>query len=380
MYKSILKPILFLFNPERVHNLFIFIGRILGATLIGRYIVRIFCGYKNPILETIVCGIKFKNPVGLAAGFDKDIELTSIIPSVGFGYMEVGAVTRYPYMGNEGLRLARLPQDESLIVYYGLKSIGAEEIEKKLKKLKFTFPVGLNIAKTNRADICGEKSATDYVETYKILGKYFAYVVINISCPNAQDGCTFQDPVMLNVLLNVISKEKKTCPVFLKLSCHLSENEIDSIIEVVDKHSFIDGFVMGNLSKNREILNLKSEKKKLDLIPYGGISGKPIKDLSTKAIRYIYKKTKGKYVIIGLGGVFTAKDAYEKIKAGASLIQIITGMIYEGPTIVKDINKGLVKLISYDGYSNISQAVGTEVDIENGSITRENLLNKYGNE
>lgn len=358
MYKSILKPILFLFDPERVHNFFIVIGKILGSMSISRYIVRIFCLYKNPILETTICGIKFENPVGLAAGFDKDIELVNIMPCVGFGYMEVGAVTRYPYEGNKGLRLVRLPKDDSLIVYYGLKSIGAEKIEKKLKKIKFNFPVGINIAKTNRADICGDKSVIDYVETYKILGKYFSYITINISCPNAQDGCTFQDPKMLNELLGMLNKEEKTCPVFLKLSCHLNKNEIDDIINVVEKYNFIDGFVMGNLSKRRDILDLKSNKEILNLAPSGGISGRPIRELTTTTIRYIYKKTKGKYVIIGLGGIFTAEDAYEKIKAGASLVQIITGLIYGGPTTVKSINKGLIKLLQNDGYTNISQAVG----------------------
>ncbi len=360
MYKKLIKPILFLFDPEHVHDFFIFVGKILGSNFLTRYFVDIFCNYKNLRLKTRVCEIDFENPVGLAAGFDKDVDLTEIMPSVGFGYMEVGAVTRHPYEGNKGLRLVRLPKDQSLIVYYGLKSIGAEKIEKKLKHLKFKFPVGINIAKTNRVDICGDKSVTDYIETYKILGRYFAYVTINISCPNAQDGCTFQDPDMLDQLLFSLSKEEKVCPVFLKLSVHLDQTEIDNIVSIVDKYVFVDGFVMGNLSKRRDILDLKSEKERLNLIPLGGISGKPVKDLSTNLIRYIYKKTKGKYVIIGLGGVFTAEDAYEKIKAGASIIQIITGLIYGGPMSVKNINKGLVKLLEKDGYSNIAEAVGKE--------------------
>ncbi len=360
MYTKIIKPILFRFDPEHVHDFFVATGRVLGATALTRGLVGMFCRYENPMLETTVCGIHFKNPIGLAAGFDKDVQLTNVMPAVGFGYMEVGAVTRYPYEGNKGLRLARLPADQSLIVYYGLKNIGAEEIEKKLKRLSFSFPVGLNIAKTNRADIMGEKSVEDYVETYRMLGKYFAYVTINVSCPNAQDGCTFQDPAMLDDLLGAYAKEEKVCPIFLKISSHLSEQEIDDILAVVLKYSFIDGFITGNLSKRRDILDLKSEKERLDLIPAGGISGKPVQELTTNEIRYIYKKTKGKYVIIGLGGVFTAEDAYEKIKAGALLVQIITGLIYGGPTTVKDINKGLVELLKRDGYKNIAEAVGKE--------------------
>jgi dihydroorotate dehydrogenase len=193
-----------------------------------------------------------------------------------------------------------------------------------------------------------------------MLGKYFSYVTLNVSCPNAQDGCTFQDPSMLEDLLSAIRLEEKTCPVFLKISSHLTMEEIDEIIAVVEKYPFVDGFITGNLSKRRDILDLKSEKEKLDLIPAGGISGKPVRELTTNAIRHIYKKTKGKYTIIGLGGVFTALDAYEKIKAGASLVQIITGLIYGGPTTVKEINKGLVALLKRDGYSHISEAVGKE--------------------
>lgn len=360
LYTKILKPILFRHDPEHVHDFFVATGKVLGTTALSRWAVGLFCRYENPMLETDVCGIHFKNPIGLAAGFDKDVELTAVMPAVGFGSMEVGAVTRHPYEGNKGLRLARLPDDESLIVYYGLKNIGAEKIEKKLRTLQFKIPTGINIAKTNRSDIKGEASVQDYVETYRMIGKYFAYVTLNVSCPNAQDGCTFQEPHMLDELLFAISKEGKICPVFLKISSHLSEEELDGILAVVEKYSFVDGFITGNLSKRRDILDLKSSKERLDLIPAGGISGKPVRELTTNMIRSIRKKTGGKYVIIGLGGVFTAEDAYEKIKAGASLVQIITGLIYGGPTTVKNINKGLVRLLKQDGYAHVSEAVGKE--------------------
>ena len=250
------------------------------------------------------------------------------MPSVGFGFMEVGAITRHPYEGNEGRRLVRLPKDQSLIVYYGLKSIGADAIEEKLQHLKFKIPTGINIAKTNRADIQGERSIEDYVKTYQMLGRYFAYVTLNVSCPNAQDGCMFQEPHLLTALLSAIGREEKCCPIFLKLSTHLTTKEVDEILDVVDKHSFVDGFIIGNLVKRRNILHLASPPETLNRIPQGGISGKPLKDLSTNLIRHIYQKTNGKYVLVGLGGVFTAEDAYEKIKAGASLVQIITGLIY----------------------------------------------------
>jgi len=358
MYEKILKPIFFHFDPEHIHDFFSWFGALLGSNPVTRSVVAAFCDYEHPSLATRVAGMEFKNPVGLGGGFDKDARLTKIMPSVGFGFMEVGSITHFPYEGNRGLRLARLPDDRSLIVYYGLKNDGAEAIERRLKGKRFRFPVGINIAKTNRVDIRGERSVEDYVATYRMLARHFNYVTLNVSCPNAQDGCTFQDPAMLDALLAAIAKEEKTCPVFLKVSSHLSMDEVDAIIAVVKRYSFVDGFVVANLARDRRILHLRSPKKQLEILPEGGISGAPIKMLTTEMIRHVYKKTGGRYVIIGLGGVFTAEDAYEKIKAGASLVELVTGLIYGGPMAVKRINQGLVKLLERDGYATIADAVG----------------------
>jgi dihydroorotate dehydrogenase len=361
MYESLIKPLLFLFDPERMHDFFVALGEAFGEVPGGRQLIAAVCGYENPGLETKIFGVDFKNPVGLAAGFDKDVRLTRIMPAVGFGFMEVGSVTQFPYGGNPGRRLVRLPDDRSIIVYYGLKNIGAAAVAEKLPGLlPFKLPVGLNIAKTNRADIKGEKSVEDYVMTYRMLAGHFAYTTLNISCPNAQDGCLFQDPRMLDNLLAAFVKEEKRGPIFLKISDDLTAREVDDILSVVQKYPFIDGFVVGNLAKRRDALVLRSSAERLNLLPQGGISGGPVKDLSTNIIRHIYRRTGGKYVLIGLGGVFDAEDAYEKIKAGASLIQIVTGLIYKGPTIVKKINKGLVELLARDGYRNVSEAIGKE--------------------
>ena len=360
MYESIIKPFFFWFDPERVHNFITSVGEWLGSFWLGRAIVRAICGYKNPMLETTVRGIHFKNPIGLGAGFDKDVRLTQIMPSVGFGFMEIGAITHLPYEGNPGPVLARLPADQSLIVYYGLKNHGADAINKKLDHLKFEIPVGVNIAKTNNAEIKGEKSVKDYLATYRILAPRFSYVTLNVSCPNAQDGCTFQDPKMLEDLLAVIAPEKKYGPVFLKISSHLSIKEVDDILAVVEKYPFVDGFIVANLMKKRELYSFKSTEAELNKIPEGGISGKPMQKLSDDIIRHIYGSTKGKYILIGLGGVFTAEDAYEKIKAGASLVQMVTGLIYGGPLAVKRINRGLVKLLERDGFKHVAEAVGVD--------------------
>lgn len=358
MYETILKPIFFRFDPERVHDFVTGVGETLGGSAAGRALVKAACRYEHPALETDVCGIHFKNPIGLGAGFDKDVRLTQILPSVGFGFMEVGAITQHAYEGNDGLRLARLPADQALIVYYGLKNHGAAATLSKIERLKFAFPVGINIAKTNRADIKGRKSIEDYAATYRLLASRFAYVTLNVSCPNAQDGCTFQEPYLLDELLAAVGQEKKYGPVFLKISSHLSIAEVDGILEVVRKHPFVDGFIVANLAKRRDMLVLSSSREQLNAIPDGGISGKPMRKLSTDIIRHIYRETKGKYTIIGLGGIFTAEDAYEKIKAGASLVQMVTGLIYGGPFAVKRIKQGLVPLLRRDGFKTIAEAVG----------------------
>ncbi len=365
MYEYLLRPILFRFDPERVHDFFVWFGERLGNNPAGRTLVRTFSAYRHPSLRTRVAGIAFENPIGLGAGFDKDVRLTRIMPSVGFGFMEVGAVTRRPYEGNAGRRLVRLPDDHSLIVYYGLKNVGAEDVLRRLPALqangKFGIPVGVNIAKTNRADIKGGASIEDYAATYRMLGPHFSYVTLNISCPNAQDGCTFQEPHMLDGLLAALSRERKYCPAFLKISSHLSVEETDAILDVVARYPFVDGFVVGNLSKRRDRLVLRSPRERLDLLPQGGISGVPVKDISTDLIRHIRRRTGGRYALIGLGGVFTAEDAYEKILAGASLVQVVTGLIYGGPRAVRRINKGLAGLLARDGYAHVADAVGKGV-------------------
>lgn len=365
MYEKILKPVLFRFDPESMHDLFTRIGQVLGSSAPLRWATAAVCSYEHPSLATRVAGIDFKNPVGLGAGFDKDVRLTKIMPAVGFGFMEVGAITRWPYEGNAGRRLVRLPEDRSLIVYYGLKNEGAEAAAARLpagaKKIKCTFPVGVNIAKTNRADIKGGAAVEDYVATYRMLAHHGNYVTLNLSCPNTEDGRTFQDPHALDALLAAIAREPKPVPIFLKLSADLSMEAVDAIIAVVEKYpGLVDGFVIANLAKDRGMVRLRSPQATLDLIPAGGISGAPVRELSTAMVRHIYRTTHGKYILIGLGGVFTAEDAYEKIKAGASLVQLVTGLIYGGPLAVKRINRGLVKLLARDGYASVADAVGKE--------------------
>jgi dihydroorotate dehydrogenase len=360
LYTTVLKPILFSFDPERIHDLFIVVGRVIGSNPITRALNALSFGYSNKKLEQKILGIKFRNPVGLAAGFDKDAKIIKSMRSTGFGYTEIGSITGEPCDGNPKPRLWRLEKSKGLIVYYGLKNEGAEKIAKKLKNQKFDIPVGISIAKTNcKATVDTEAGIKDYAKAFKELQNYGDYFTINISCPNAHGGLPFTDKEKLEKLLKELDKIPTDKPVFLKLAPDLSHKEIDEIIEVSGNHK-IKGFVCTNLTKDRENEYIKQHLKDADPVSHGGISGKPIRDLSTKIIKYIYKKTNGKYVIIGCGGIFNAKDAYEKIKAGASLLQMITGMIFQGPQTVSNINLGLTKLLEKDGFKNISEAVGTD--------------------
>ena len=352
-YKWILKPIFFKFDPENIHDLMSESLHFAGKYALTRKIAYFCWGFSNPILGQNILGIKFENPVGLSAGFDKNATMTDIMPSLGFGFEEVGSITAKAYGGNAKPRLYRLPEVKSLRVNYGLKNLGAEVLHQRLQNRICSSPIGINIAKTNASETSDVKNGIeDYFFTYKTFQDIGDYITINISCPNTcEEHPVFAEPENLDLLLEKIFSIPKAKPVFIKLS--------PEILEVCLKHK-IDGFVCTNLTK----INVLNHQGK------GGFSGKLDEELSTKTIRYVSKKINSleiaqerflrKPIIIGVGGVFTAEDAYKKIKAGASLIELITGMIYEGPQAVSDINLGLIKLLKKDGYKNISEAVGKE--------------------
>lgn len=355
LYQKGLKPILFRVDPEKVHDKFTHFGEFLGSNPITRWAIHSIYGYSNPSLRQTIAGIDFPNPVGLAAGFDKNANLTEILPHIGFGFAEIGSFTGEPCEGNPKPRLWRLPESEGLVVWYGLKNDGAIAISERLRDKKFKFPIGISVAKTNSLDTCEtEAGIADYVKAYKAFENIGNYDTINISCPNTYGGEPLTDTHKLEKLLKALNEVRNRKPMFVKLSPDLTEIELDKIIEIAQNHN-VDGFICTNLTKkiNRSSLSEKNIPNK------GGISGRIVQRKSNNQIRYIYKKTNGKSLIIGVGGIFNAEDAYEKIKYGASLVQMITGMIFEGPQLISEINKGLVKLLDKDGYSNISDAIGT---------------------
>lgn len=357
IYQNLIRPVLFKLDPERIHNVFLSLGEFFGRFWFFRRLFSLFFNYKNKKLKNTIAGINFKNPVGLAAGYDKNAKLMKILPSMGFGFEEVGSITGVSCEGNPKPRLLRLPKDKALVVNYGLRNDGAKVLAKKLSGKRFKFPVGINIARANNPGIIDSlnKGIKDYILAYKYLKNVGDYLTINISCPNTSDKRAFSNPKNFDKLMKEFNKLRIKKPVFVKLKPDSSKKDVDEFIRISNKYKFITGFVISNLTKNRE--GLKSNKKDFKEME-GSISGVPVREKSNKLLKYVYKKTRGKYVLIGCGGIFNAKDAYEKIKLGASLVQLITGMIYNGPGLIKEINKDLVKLLEADGYKNIKEAVG----------------------
>ena len=354
LYKNILKNILFKFDPEGVHDFFVLTGEKLGKHKFTRKLTNSFFNYKNPTLEQDLCGLHFTNPIGLAAGFDKNGRLTQILPEVGFGFIEVGSVTAESCDGNSKPRLWRLPKSKSIVVNYGLMNDGCNAIVNRLENLNQKFPIGVSIAKTNCPATADDQAGiADYVKGAKTMEPVADYLTINISCPNAYGGQPFNDAKRLDILLAEVDKVSNNKPTFIKMNPDLSTDELDQIIEVVKKHK-INGFICSNLTKVRNSTKIKEKK-----VPQsGGLSGKLVEELSNQQIAYLYQKTNGKYLIIGCGGVFKAEDAYKKILLGASLVQMITGMLFEGPQVIGQINYNLAKLLKADGYKSISEAVG----------------------
>lgn len=353
-YTKALKPFYFRRDPENVHDAMTRVGQFLGKYAVTKKIISLLFSFSHPALEQNILGIKFSNPIGLAAGFDKDALLTDILPSVGFGFAEVGSITGEPCEGNPKPRLWRLKKSRALVIYYGLKNEGCEKIAARLQQKNFQIPIGTSIAKTNnQTTVETEPGISDYLKAFRQFINIGHYFTINISCPNAFDGEPFTDSVKLDRLLSVIDSIPTKKPIFLKISPDLNEEQVSAIIEICGRHR-VHGFVCSNLTKNRNTTKINDST-----IPErGGISGKVVEDLSNAQIKFIYQKTGNKYIIIGCGGVFSALDAYAKIKAGASLVQLITGMIFEGPQLVSEINRGLVQLLKNDGFKNISEARG----------------------
>lgn len=336
VYRNLIKPVLFLFEPEVAHENALTLGEALGKFQFARKVLAFM--YKSPSKHIEFSRIKFPARVGLAAGFDYTASLPSILPSLSFGFTTIGTITNLPYAGNPKPRLGRLPRSKSLMVNKGFKNPGADAIIAKLEGKEFSIPVGISIGRTNA--IMGQsESVADIVKAFTKFEKSrvkHAYYELNISCPNLFGKVDFYTPKRLEQLITELAKLKITRPVFVKMPINLSNNIFLSLLVVLDK-SFIKGVIVGNLQKDRK--NVQLVKEEVAKFSVGNFSGKPTFARSNELIKLTRKNYPNRFVIIGCGGVFSASDALAKLNAGADLIQLITGLIFEGPQLVSEINR-----------------------------------------
>ncbi|EGV44452.1 quinone-dependent dihydroorotate dehydrogenase [Bizionia argentinensis JUB59] len=342
MYKLLLRPIFFLFDPEKIHHftfsLIKMTSKIPGISAIFRslYVV------EDAKLERQLFGLSFKNPVGLAAGFDKNALLYNELADFGFGFIEIGTVTPLGQEGNPKKRLFRLKEDQGIINRMGFNNEGLESAISQLKKNKGTVIIGGNIGKNTQTQ--PEDYTKDYLICFNALHPYVDYFVLNVSCPNVGSHAKLNDKNYLLELIYTVQKANNTFdkqkPILLKIAPDLNDIQLDEVIELIAETN-LDGVIASNTSVDRS--GLKASNERLAEIGNGGLSGQPIKDKSTEVIKYLASKSKKAFPIIGVGGIHSAKDALDKIDAGADLVQVYTGFIYEGPKLIKAINKALLK-------------------------------------
>jgi len=360
-YGNVLKRIFFLLDPELVHVLIVDYGEKLGNLSVSRFLIRKMFFVQNKDLSQEVDGINFQNPIGLAAGFDYEAKLTQILPNLSFGFQTIGTITNQAYEGNPKPRLGRLPKSKSLMVNKGFKNQGIRAIVKKLQKSRFETPVGISIGKTNSTrGMTQEEAVSDIVSAFKIADSAkapFSYYELNISCPNLFGKVSFYPPENLKELLQAVCALKLKRPLFIKMPIVKTDAEVKKMLDVIVRFP-ISGVIFGNVQGNRKDKSLDKEEVKRFAV--GNFSGKPTEQRSNELISLAYKNYGKKLIIIGCGGVFSAKDAYKKIKLGATLVQLITGLIFEGPQLPAQINLELPELLKKDGFINISEAVGSD--------------------
>ncbi len=339
MYKFLIRPILFLFDPENVHHFTFKMIRILSKIPLMSSVFRGMYKVNDPRLEREVFGLTFKNPVGLAAGFDKDAKLYNELHNFGFGFIEIGTLTPKGQSGNPKKRLFRLKSDSAIINRMGFNNGGVEDAVQRLKKNKGVL-IGGNIGKNKITP--NEEAVEDYKICFDALFDHVDYFVVNVSSPNTPNLRALQDKEPLTALLNTLqvknNQKASQKPILLKIAPDLTDEQLIDIIDIV-KETKIAGVIATNTTISREDLNSDAKLIKEN----GGLSGKPLTNRSTEVIRFLSEKSNKAFPIIGVGGIHSAQDAIEKIEAGASLIQLYTGFIYEGPKLIKDINKTLLR-------------------------------------
>jgi dihydroorotate dehydrogenase len=338
---AIVRFFLFLFDPEKVHHFTAKAIHFLLAIPGMKWVWKKMYVIEDKRLEKEIFGLKFSNPIGLGAGFDKDAKMFNDLAYCGFGFIEIGTITPLGQAGNEKPRLFRVKEDEGIINRMGFNNEGAEIAAERLKNKSTNIIIGGNIGKNKLT--ANEDALSDYLKVFKILFSVVDYFVVNVSSPNTPNLRDLQEKEPLLALLSELVKENNkqvsSKPILLKIAPDLTDGQLDDIIEIVEK-SKIQGVIATNTTISRE--NLKTDSKIIESMGAGGLSGKPVKNRSTEVIRYLAEKSNKAFPIIGIGGIHSEADALEKLDAGADLIQLYTGFIYEGPGLIKRINKAIL--------------------------------------
>jgi dihydroorotate dehydrogenase (fumarate)/dihydroorotate dehydrogenase len=360
-YRGIARPLIFRLDAETAHHMVV---RCLDATAFLAPVVDRLCAVTDPRLSTTVAGLRFRNPIGLAAGFDKNGAAVPMLSALGFGAVEIGSISRDPSAGNARPRLFRLPDDEAIVVNYGLPNEGAAAVAARLVRTRIPVPLGINIVKTNRPGAAGETKDSiiaEYADAARILAPRADYLMFNLSCPNTEDcGDFFADRGCLDALLQALGSLGLKVPVFLKASPRGGIAAIERLLSAAEPHVFVSGF-MYNLPPGKPD-GLSTPEALWREMP-GAVSGRPSAALADHCIRETYRRMDRKrFTIIGAGGVSSAEGAYAKIRNGASLVQLLTALVYEGPGVVHSIACGLAVLLQRDGFAQVADAVGVDVD------------------
>ena len=343
MYKLI-RPLLFCLSPERIHDIVIGLLKFISYIPFSGTIMRLFFDYNNPKLEREVFGIKFKNPVGLAAGFDKNGDCYNHLANLGFSFVEIGSLTPRAQGGNPKPRCFRLPEDRAIINRMGINNNGVKYAVEYIKKHKPNCVIGGNLSKNS--DVSNEDAPKDYEKSFATLYDFVDYFVLNVSCPNVKNLDKLQDISSLSEIIDRLLTLRRYFddyrPILLKVSPDIPVKQLDDIIELV-LVSGLDGVIATNTTRSRE--GLKSDPESIKAIGDGGLSGAPLFERSIEFVKYINQKTNGQLPIIAVGGIMSAEQAKQMLDAGASLIQVYSGFVYNGPSFVKQINKYLAKNI-----------------------------------
>ncbi|MBX9829388.1 MAG: quinone-dependent dihydroorotate dehydrogenase [Xanthobacteraceae bacterium] len=362
LYTSIVRPLAFRLEAERAHHLAIRLG---GSVAWAAKTLHALLDASDPRLETRVAGLRFPNPVGLAAGYDKSAQSAATLAALGFGSVEVGSVSIDPSDGNPKPRLWRLPQDRALLVHYGMQNDGAHAVAERVRHLQLPVPLGINIAVTNRGmgapPLDADHIIAEYVEAARVLAPHADYLMLNLSCPNTADGRDFflDGANMTNCMAGLATLGLKL-PVFMKTSSAGGIEAVERVLAAADGHAFIAGFMFNQVPGKPEKLNTPDAQWRS--LP-GTVAGPPIVYRAPMAATAeCYRRMDRKrHVLISAGAVTTAEDAYAKIRNGASLVQLFTAMVYEGPLLARRLVRGLSQLLERDGFKSASEAVGVDV-------------------